>query len=100
MGAHALRPLSILSAPRSETVGLARRDALESLTGRERAVAAGVAQGLSNKRIAEALGISPNTVRDHVSGLLSKLNVQSRAAIAAWYTVASDLRRRERESPG
>jgi len=38
-----------------------------------------VAQGLGNDQIAEALFISPKTVRNHVSRIFSKLDVSRRA---------------------
>lgn len=37
------------------------------LTPRQQEIARLVAKGWSNKRIGAALGISPNTVRDHIS---------------------------------
>ena len=48
------------------------------LTEREKEVLQLVAQGLSNKAIAEALNLSAGTVKVHVSNILSKLNVSSR----------------------
>jgi len=54
------------------------------LTARERQVLALVAAGVSNKGIARALGVSPNTVKFHLSALFDKLKVGTRAeAIAA-----------------
>jgi DNA-binding NarL/FixJ family response regulator len=50
------------------------------LTEREKEVLQLVAQGLSNKAIAEALNLSAGTVKVHVSNILSKLNVSSRTA--------------------
>jgi DNA-binding CsgD family transcriptional regulator len=63
------------------------------LSGREQEVLALVAKGYSNKAIAEALFISPNTVKTHVASLLTKLRVDSRVQLA---TVATrqDLHRR------
>ena len=52
------------------------------LTARERAVATLLAEGLPNKAIAGALGISPHTARHHTQRVLSKLGVHSRAAAA------------------
>jgi DNA-binding CsgD family transcriptional regulator len=49
------------------------------LTPREREVVRLMAAGLPNKGIARALGISENTVKFHVAGILTKLDVQSRA---------------------
>jgi NarL family two-component system response regulator YdfI len=39
-----------------------------------------IAAGLSNREIASTLGISEHTVKFHVSGILGKLGVTSRAA--------------------
>jgi DNA-binding NarL/FixJ family response regulator len=54
------------------------------LTAREREIAALVAQGLSNKAIAEQLVLSDRTVEMHVSNALGKLGFSSRAQLAAW----------------
>lgn len=56
------------------------------LTARERDVAALVADGLSNRQIASALGRSPRTVDGHVENILAKLGFASRARIASWWT--------------
>lgn len=50
----------------------------EALTARETEVLELVAAGLSNKQIAEELGISAHTVKFHVNAILSKLDVHSR----------------------
>jgi DNA-binding NarL/FixJ family response regulator len=54
------------------------------LTRRELEVAGLLARGLSNRRIAEALVISQDTVAVHVKHILAKLGFSSRAQIAAW----------------
>jgi DNA-binding NarL/FixJ family response regulator len=56
---------------------------LSGLTRREREVLELVAQGLSNKEIAEALVITPNTVKRHIKAIFEKLEVHTRAAAAA-----------------
>jgi DNA-binding NarL/FixJ family response regulator len=53
------------------------------LSPREREVLALVTEGRTNKAIAEALYVSPNTVKTHVASLLSKLGADSRAQLAA-----------------
>jgi DNA-binding CsgD family transcriptional regulator len=54
------------------------------LTSREREVAALLADGLTNGQLAERLYISPKTAAVHVSNILAKLGLSSRAEIAAW----------------
>jgi pimeloyl-ACP methyl ester carboxylesterase/DNA-binding CsgD family transcriptional regulator len=54
-------------------------DAFEELSKRERETLALLAEGLSNSQIAERLGISEKTVRNHLSHLFDKLGVWSRA---------------------
>lgn len=54
------------------------------LTTREREIAALVAQGLTNREIAERLVISERTVEGHVEQTLNKLGFRSRTQIAAW----------------
>jgi DNA-binding CsgD family transcriptional regulator/Tfp pilus assembly protein PilF len=54
------------------------------LTPREREVMALLARGLSNRAIAEALVISPKTAEIHVSNILGKLSLSSRAQVAAY----------------
>ncbi len=50
----------------------------ESLTPREREVLALLAEGLSNKAIADRLAISEHTAKFHVNAVLAKLGVQRR----------------------
>ncbi|MBI5822679.1 MAG: response regulator transcription factor [Chloroflexi bacterium] len=51
---------------------------VEPLTAREKEVLQLMAQGLANKQIALALGISEHTVKFHLSSLYAKLGVSSR----------------------
>ena len=53
------------------------------LTRREADVALGLAQGLSNDRLAEVLCISPHTARRHTERVMAKLGVASRSSVAA-----------------
>jgi DNA-binding NarL/FixJ family response regulator len=52
--------------------------AIEALTAREQEVLAHVAQGMPNKAIAEALGISDQTVKFHVAAIIGKLGASNR----------------------
>lgn len=57
---------------------------LAELTSREEEVSRLIAEGLSNKQIADRLVISRRTVDGHVERILRKLGVGSRAQVAAW----------------
>jgi DNA-binding NarL/FixJ family response regulator len=57
-----------------------RTPVLPELTGREREVLELLAAGLPTGRIARRLGLSDKTVRNHVSAVLTKLQVPDRAA--------------------
>jgi non-specific serine/threonine protein kinase len=54
------------------------------LTDRERDVARLIAEGLTNRQIADRLVVSPRTVATHIEHIMTKLSVGSRAQIAAW----------------
>jgi DNA-binding NarL/FixJ family response regulator len=55
-----------------------------SLSGREREVLAHVAQGLANKQIARALGISERTVKVHLGNVFRRIGVSDRTSAALW----------------
>ena len=57
-----------------------------TLTAREIEVAALVAEGLTNASIATRLSVAPRTAETHVENIRRKLQVRSRAQIAAWVT--------------
>jgi PAS domain S-box-containing protein len=54
------------------------------LTPREKDVLNLLADGLADKEIAAELGLSPNTVRNHVAALYSKTDVHSRGEAIVW----------------
>lgn len=70
-----LEGTDVPAAPRSRAL---------ALTAREREVAGLVAQGLTNKQIAEQLVISERTAETHVEQIRGKLGFRSRAQIAGW----------------
>ena len=59
---------------------------LSALTEREREVLELLAQGLTNKEIAERLVITTNTVKRHLKAIFEKLNVHTRSAATAKVT--------------
>jgi DNA-binding NarL/FixJ family response regulator/tetratricopeptide (TPR) repeat protein len=65
----------------------------ESLTPTERTVGDLVADGLSNPQIAERLYISRRTVQTHVSHIFTKLDIASRAQLAATVAMHPDTAR-------
>jgi len=57
---------------------------LETLTERERDVLALLAQGLTNKDIAQSMFLSVRTVEAHLRNVYGKLNVTSRTEAVLW----------------
>jgi DNA-binding NarL/FixJ family response regulator len=72
IAARALRELARPAAPRP----------VDALTERERDVLILLAQGASNKDIAQRLAVSEGTVKNHVSNLLAKLQASNRTQAA------------------
>ncbi|HKT04290.1 MAG TPA: helix-turn-helix transcriptional regulator, partial [Rugosimonospora sp.] len=77
----------------------------DRLSPRERQVARLIAEGCSNRQIARALEVSDKTVETHVSSILRKLGVLSRAAVAGivargGYAVVPAGRLDDRPAPG
>jgi two-component system nitrate/nitrite response regulator NarP len=61
------------------------RNPLTTLTKRELEVLSALAAGQTNKEIATAQGISPNTVKFHIRNIFEKLGVQNRSQAIALY---------------
>ena len=61
-----------------------KHPALEPLSSRESEVAMLVAEGLTGRQIAARLHLSERTIENHVQHALNKLNLSSRAQLAAW----------------
>jgi predicted ATPase/DNA-binding CsgD family transcriptional regulator len=82
LGAQAeLAAIDTLARDLARPASASRRNAL---TPRERQVIALIAQGHSNRQIAETLTISEKTAEIHVSNILSKLGFSSRTQAAAY----------------
>lgn len=73
----------------------AERDPLERLTARELEILGSLAEGLSNKAIAERHYISENTVKKHIVNILDKMEFQDRTQ-AALYAFSRGLGKRSR----
>jgi DNA-binding NarL/FixJ family response regulator len=73
-------------------------DPTESLTPSELRVIDLIGEGLSNREIAERLGVVEKTVKNHITSLLAKMGLQRRTQVAAW--VASRKNTGWRAEPG
>ena len=69
---------------RSTRSGQADAGGAGSLTTREKEIAGLLAQGLSNKAIAQSLVIAQRTAETHVANVMVKLGLSSRSQVAAW----------------
>ncbi len=72
-----------LRAPRRVVLTDTREGPLADLSSRELQVLALVAEGLTNQQIAERLVLSEHTIHRHVTNILRKLALPSRAAAAS-----------------
>lgn len=61
-----------------------RTEGWEQLTPREQEILQLIAKGASNKEIAQTLYISEKTVKNHVTNILSRLNLRDRTQAAIW----------------
>jgi DNA-binding NarL/FixJ family response regulator len=68
--------------PREIAARLAERMMRTELTARELEILRMLAKGPTNKQIGKALGISDNTVRNHVNSIIEKLEVNDRTEAA------------------
>jgi two-component system, NarL family, response regulator DevR len=59
---------------------------LASLSDQERRILAHIAEGLTNRQIAEKMHLAEKTVKNYVSNLLAKLGMQRRTEAAVFYT--------------
>ena len=65
-----------------------RKSAVPGLTTRQGEVAELVSQGLTNREIAERLGIDERSAEGHVERIRTRLGVRSRAQISAWWVAS------------
>lgn len=69
-----------VSAPKADKLKLP--PGMAELTSREREVLLSIAKGLSNREIAQALFLSEGTVRNHITHILTRLNLRDRTQAA------------------
>jgi len=74
----------LLQEVRSQRFRKDGRRKIKTLTRREFDVLRGITQGLCNKEIAKALGISVETVKEHVRNILRKTSLADRIQLALW----------------
>lgn len=80
LASRALRQLGIRAWRRGRS---AAGDGVDALSEREREVAQRIANGDSNREIADQLAVSPKTVERHVTNILAKLAVRNRTELAS-----------------
>lgn len=89
-----LRAQGVRDIPRGARASTRRNPA--GLTDREAEVLRLVGEGLQTAQIASRLFVSPKTVENHISAIMAKLNVHTRAeAVAAAYQLGVVARRSE-----
>jgi two-component system, NarL family, response regulator DevR len=74
----------VLDRIRRIASGSQEADELSQLTGQERKILMLVAEGMTNKEIAAQIFLSDKTVKNYVSSILSKLDLERRAQAAAF----------------
>ena len=72
------------AAPPAHPAAPQQAERLALLTEREQAILRMLALGRTNQEISDALAISVGTVKNHISSILSKLNVRDRTQAALW----------------
>jgi two-component system, NarL family, response regulator DevR len=76
----------VLNLVRSGSNPPNEQDKLATLSAQERRVLALVAEGKTNKEIAESMGLSDKTVKNYLSNIFEKLKISRRSQAAVLYT--------------
>lgn len=94
-----LRLLGLLTAGFSDNAGGAPAErsapsaAVQRLSFRERRVSEMISHGMTNREIATALALSPNTVRNQIAALFAKIGVRNRSELVSWAFEHSAIKR-------
>lgn len=83
-GRRLLTPLAIRRAARASVGGRDQDARFRSLNLRERQILALIADALTNRQIADRLGLAEKTVKNYVSSLLGKLGFEHRTQAAVF----------------
>jgi DNA-binding NarL/FixJ family response regulator len=90
IASKALRELGVRAWRRGRAEG--SDDGPAGLSSREREIAKLVAQGSSNREVADELALAPKTVERHLTNILAKVGARNRTELA--------FRLRDRADPG
>lgn len=88
----ASRAGAMMPRPATPSPARADRQRLGGLTAREREIAVLIAQGNSNRAIADQLFVGVRTIEAHITRILAKLEFSSRTQIATWAVEQGMLR--------
>jgi len=97
-GESLLDPLMTARVLERIRVGAEQPDELGALTEQERKVLDLIAEGLTNRQIADRMFLAEKTVKNYVSNLLAKLGMSRRSEAAAFAARLEE--RRGRHAPG
>jgi two-component system, NarL family, response regulator DevR len=94
-GGSLLDPVSTAALMKKLRSGGGGVDPLGELTGQEREVFALIGEGMTNRQIAETMFLAEKTIKNYVSRILAKLDLQRRTQVAVMATKLT-----ERRTPG
>lgn len=93
---HSMLPAHIMQ---KMARGELAQNVFDKLSQRELEIVTYVARGMSNRAIGETLGLSENTVRNHLRSILDKLGLANRVQVATLALEQGLVRRRDGSKP-